>query len=510
MISIGLLVVVFVIVFLLRLIPVLAVPRRGNDAYYFLLCAEALKRRPRLPIVLPPYYLLEYQEQWYPPGFSVFLALIPSKALQRYYWLISPAIDGIIGTITAGITYFLTDSLLASVVAGLLYALTLSTIRETIALTSRQLGSLFFALTSVMAITYVSERHFVYLAFYLCFGFLLIMTHKLSSQAFYILMPALSLIKLEPLYLLLLIALLGFTYIISGGFLWKVLKAHYEIIWFWNQHWAELGAHQVYESPIYGRKAPLEYVPNRNRYHQPGFKRGLYQLLYLLTGNPALMGALLVFGVPWFIAEAPMMPYAIEFFSWMTVVIAFGLLTIWVKSLRSLGEGEKYYKLTALPAAYIASLPLTTTLFGFWQWFYIAFLGLIFVAYTGWYLRFIYRYRQESNTTSDVFSDDLQRLLDCLNELPNPRLVCIPTHLCDTIAYHCRVPVLWGTHGYPFYTAQPFYPVLREPIEYFQEKYNLTHLILDTRYVEPKTLEFNGQLYNESGPYRIYVMKNGS
>src|ERR1700746_3643930 len=79
--------------FLLRFYPIWPIRFQGCDAYYILMCAESFRREWRLPIRLPPVYLLEKPEQWYPPGFLVLCALIPQRWLERHFWALNHVVD---------------------------------------------------------------------------------------------------------------------------------------------------------------------------------------------------------------------------------------------------------------------------------------------------------------------------------------------------------------------------------------------------------------------------------
>src|SRR5438270_11456757 len=64
----------------------------GVDTWYYLASAEAIRTQKRLPISLPQ-YLLHDKFESYPPVFPLFLAMLPQRWLQRYFWLVSPLID---------------------------------------------------------------------------------------------------------------------------------------------------------------------------------------------------------------------------------------------------------------------------------------------------------------------------------------------------------------------------------------------------------------------------------
>src|SRR4051794_3690656 len=125
----------------LRLWPIW--PRRfqGCDAYYILLCAEAFRRRPRLPIRLPPVYLLEEEEQWYPPGFLLLCAAIPPRLLERHYWLVNHLVDLGSGSIVFALASLAGQPLLGAA-AMVVYALSPGLVLEYASLTTRPLGQL--------------------------------------------------------------------------------------------------------------------------------------------------------------------------------------------------------------------------------------------------------------------------------------------------------------------------------------------------------------------------------
>src|SRR4030043_264039 len=75
-----------------RIRPLRANPALGVDHWYWLLCAEDVKKRRKLPPKLP-YFMLEIEEQWYPPLFAGLLALLPIRFLEKNGGKISQLID---------------------------------------------------------------------------------------------------------------------------------------------------------------------------------------------------------------------------------------------------------------------------------------------------------------------------------------------------------------------------------------------------------------------------------
>ena len=83
----------FPIFMLIRLVPLWKIRNRGCDAFYFLLAAEKFREQKRIPVRFGGLFLLEEDEQWYPPLFYMILALIPDKTLAKIHWAMNHVFD---------------------------------------------------------------------------------------------------------------------------------------------------------------------------------------------------------------------------------------------------------------------------------------------------------------------------------------------------------------------------------------------------------------------------------
>jgi hypothetical protein len=106
----------------IRLRPLWINPFLGVDQWYWLLCAEDIKKRRKLPPRLP-YFMLEIEEQWYPPLFAGLLALLPMRWLKDHGGKISQLVD-----LLDGFTIFFTvlwfgNSLTIAFLSGLSYVI---------------------------------------------------------------------------------------------------------------------------------------------------------------------------------------------------------------------------------------------------------------------------------------------------------------------------------------------------------------------------------------------------
>lgn len=471
----------------LRFAPVWTHRRQGCDAYYYLLCAEAFRARRRLPIVLPPLYLLEPQEQAYPPLMSMVLGMLPAPWVARFYWAISPLIDA------------LTLALLAlwvgarfgpgyALVAGLAYTANASLILEFSSLTSRPLALLEtngFLLASFAWIGGTAAL----LPLAIALGVMVLYTHKLSVQLLWFLMPFLALAEGDWRWLVPLAGsyLVGFA--VAPRLFVQILDGHRDIVTYWARNWPLLNAHIVRRSPLYvGANAGSAY------YHPHDLRWLGRQLEKVLDYNcfivfaPAVALAWPDFG-------------ATERFAafWIAGTYIWGCATYFVRPLRCLGEGNKYFKYALLPSLFLAVAVSAET-----PGLASASAAIFCAAWTGFSYWQTARRMRGPATVMGRLTPELEPLLERISANEEARLMCLPAHLCDLVAYHTRRSVLWGTHGLGFTEAEPFFPVLRKPIEHFVRVYRLTHLLLDRRYVGLEELRLaHAGVIAQSGDYLL-------
>jgi len=508
--SLGI-VLITTFVLLLRLAPLWKRRYRGVDAYYFLLTAEEFKKQKRIPIKLPSYYLLDIEEQWYPPGFSVFLGLFPQKTLTKFYWLLTPLLDTVNLVILLIFTYFQTFSLECIFVAGLIYALTPVLAAESTTLTSRALGNLFLTGEILSFVFYSQYQSALYIALALIFGFLIFATHKMTLQFLVFLYFSLALVFQSLIPLLILVSSFLLSLVLLRGYFVKILKGHYDIILFWHRNWQNLGNHQVYASPLYGNRAKTT-KKKMGQVERSSFERikatiaaknkTIYFLLRGIIGkssNPFIL-LVLLYGFWAFtslgVAQSVVFWWAALAFLWM-------FLTIFIPYLRLFGEGFKYMRSAAFPTAFIVSqflvlgnLPVLGTVLGF----------IVFsVAAVRSFL--LLRELHQGGRVGASLDEDLLKAFEHIKDHPEiDYIACFSVDIADALVYHCRRHVLWGTHHDSFNEkVVDFYPVLRKPLSWFQERYGIQYVLLDTGYVKPQDLNLSEESrVFSSGKYLLY------
>jgi hypothetical protein len=379
----------------------------------------------------------------------------------------------------------ITKNILVSFIAGLIYALSTSSIIETQSLTSRQLGSLLLNIVMFCLFWAAGTSNIWGYVLFFVFGYFLLMTHKMAMQCFLISTIALSLISKSWLYLACALFLIVFSTIMSKNFYSKVITAHKDILSFWNKNWFQLGAHQIYHSPIYG--APQKYK-SALFYPLKMFRR----MLIILLEN-ALIIPIIVFKVD-IVRDDPVLNLI---FLWALVVFISSYLIIVIPQLRLLGEGYKYLKYSSPSIAILSG-----ELFLSHSAIVIAVIILYFVIFIAWSVT---HNKKILKSEAGAIDNNLGSAINFLGGQEKARIICVPNHLSDTVAYHTKKQVFWGTHNYPFRLVLDFMPVWRRRLLYFKKKYNLTHLLVDVNYVDPKIFgrELSNQIFS-SGNYKIF------
>ena len=474
--------------FLSRLWPIWHQRNQGCDAYYFLMCAEVFHSRRRLPIVLPGLYLLEPAEQWYPPLFPVLIGLLPQHWLKEKFWLVDHLADFVVM-----LGLFLWTAYNAGLVwawaVGAVYAFEPNLVSEYRSLTSRPLSVILF-LALLMAGKLGANDGWEWTVLAAVIGMLIFYTHKLTMQLLCFLLPFLAWSEAEPSW----IFVLGGAYLLAAifgrGMFVKVLRAHWDIVQFWFRNWPWLGAHQVRHSPVYGTGNPGGFHEGR------GLTLWFLHARRLFIANPWILPA----GMTGLLFSDLT---STEVFLLLTVagIYLWAVATLMIPWLRCLGEGTKYTKY-AEPVTLLLCASVMSHTENVWLWL----MGFVCLCVqVRHYIQIAMTMRLTPSPPS-VMSQDLLPIIELFMRDPDARVLCLPLHLSDMIAYHSQRPVLWGTHGYGFRNVEPIFPVFRQPIERIIDQYKIKYLLLDTQFADPKEvgLHEGRDLLLQKGRYTVF------
>ena len=484
--------------FFLRLFPIWRQREHGCDAFNILLCAEAIRRDRRVPPQVRDLFILEESEQWYPPVFLALCALLPQDWLQRRYWLFNQVVDAASAILLFLVVARDTDSAWLACGAVVIYAASAGLVLEFAALTTRPLGLLVVNLLMLSAI--LASREPAWLLVALALGVVLIYAHKLSAQQIWLTAPLLYLLTGDWIWALLVPGIYAAAFIVWPSGFRAVIGAHIAIVRFWSRNWPMLGAHAVRQSPIYGKGKPERrdyYAAWPNGAPLKFAKEVFHQNYFLL---PAVVGTAVYLAagdVGWPHGEA-VLPLA----AWTASAYVAAALTHFIPALRGLGLGMQYVKFSLFPSICLVMLTLHASAA-------LPVLGATAIAAVLALRQYLLltknlRYSQAVSPAGGM-SPDLANVLQYLRDDPDARILVLPVHLCDLVAYTTRRPVYWGTHGQCFDDRlEWFFPVLRRPLADFAADGRLTCLLLDRRYAEAAELGIEAAPVMESGPYAIY------
>lgn len=492
----------------LRLLVHVGATPSGVDTWYYLASADELRRTRRLPISLPR-YLLQDRTESYPPGFVVFLALLPRPFLLRYFWLVAPIIDTLHLLLLYAVTYRLTGSLSAAALGGLIYALVPQLIAETRSLNPRSLGVLIGSIAMFLALRMslpdesaaglllgaspwpIAAASIVTIA-------ALFLTHTTTGIAFGISTVVLTLVFADWRYFGLTVAGFLAAFVLSRGFYFQVLMNHVHALRFWRRNLRYRDADPLLDSPIYGSAA------NRSRARPVRWRSLRWQTLRLVGENP--------FVVPMFLISVPVLElewWGQRMYWWAIAVVCWAAATTFVRPLRVFGPGYIYLKASIFPTAF--SLALAIGARGLTSPMGLAVAAAAAMSVVAIAFFYIYvRTRTTERTSSEP--PGLAKLTSTLAELESDGVLVLPTMYADYVCYKSGKRTLWGGHSGDLSRFEALSPRIRRPLDHLIAQYDLHYALIDLSYVDPAQIDLDGHLSEiaRDGSFALFETKGSS
>ncbi len=451
----------------LRLVPQWLAPGgAGVDHWYWKTYVETYRRERTFPPILPQYVLDEHQ--WYPPLFPLLMATLPRQVFDSSSHAIAIVIDLCRLILLLGVAYWQSDGNLGVIVlAGLIYATVPIQTSYNIQLNPRGLGALMLEVI-LMLLLWIYSLHgswWLWVPVVVLSG-LILLTHKMTTQVFWFVVLGTAIIYRRWLLLFLIPGSMAAAFVLSFGFYRRVLRAHWDIVSFWNRNWRWIGADQLRESHIYGDGS----YERPEKLHRSGLKGFVWQLYVLFGFNPAVwIACLLVYerlALP-----SPMLIYPTYLLVWLLLPCMFALLTTFVSPLKCLGAGYLYVYNTSFLAALLLSLTFQYTRIPQFSTPFVLLALLLNVAgLVTYYVRFYHDQRSRVDT-------GLSAIIDVLRPQSIGVVMCIPANWYEVVSYRTSHPVLWGGHGYGFKRLEPTWPRLRVPIAELLNRYKVRYLL---------------------------------
>jgi hypothetical protein len=433
------------------------------DQHYWFLAAKAYREQRRLPVKIKDKFLLEDEAQAYPPLFGLLLARIAGSKMEVY---LTPIL-GILEFFILFIFLFILDIPLGMIVLALgIYATAPVQVVYNTQLTPRILGDLFLFLVMMFqvlaSVVWVSpEAQWISWVLSAFFVAMVVMSHKMTLQIYLVVLPfwwfVLGAWEVAA-------ATLGgyvfYTAIVGIKFAKYQMRAHWDIVTFWNKNWPNLGAHQFNHSPLYGN-------PSMDRslcFHAPGWNGAYKHLRTVVSYLP------IIFILPICSYFSGIWPPSWTLV-WFSVVCIWSLVTLLLPSFKCWGGGHLYVFNLVIPACvYIAYLPQTLEV-----GLYIT-LGCILTLISLVYAGNIVKKRPFA------IDANFDRLISSINNIPKANFAVFPTQIAERVAQQTHHAVLWGGHGFGFNRLEGFWPVLTQPLSVFFRRYDVSWVLWDSEF----------------------------
>lgn len=474
----------------IRVWPRLGCPAFGIDSWYYLTYARALREGRRWPVTLPC-YLLDDPEQVYPPLLPWLLSWWPTRWLERASWAISAGWDAMHCALLAVVVWVVTQSWVAVLGAGLLFATSPVLVAQATELNARPLGALLFSVFMLALWTFEVTPSWWSAALVLASGILILWTHKMTGQQMAAALFAWSLWHRDPRYVTFAAAMIGLSLLGSRGWFMNLLRGHREIIAFWRGRLHLLGAHQVYDSPLYANPEKA-----RQKRGVTGVRASRLPRWMATSQLAAVVCWMIAAPSAGWIAATGWSGYLLR---WTGLIFLTVGLTTWMPWFTQFGEGFKYLRYGVFA---------WSGLLGLW----LVHGGPVAAAGVGALLAaqavvtwHIVR-GQRRNLLAPV-DTDTRAVLQALAKQPEDGVLALPFSRCEPVAYFARKRVLWGAHGRGWDRLAPFWPVLQRPIETFLDEYRLHWIWIDSRYVDVTDLRLTSERLEpwlSCGPHQVF------
>jgi hypothetical protein len=474
--------------FLLRLWMARAARRAlAVDQWFWKAYVETARGQSSFPPELPQYRLDE--AQWYPPLFPWLLVRLPRAVFERWAAWVSIGLDLVrLGLLLGAAAAWGEGRPGVILAAGALYATTPVLVLYNVQLNPRALGALLLDIAGLATLWGLGPGGppWAWGAAVVA-GSLVLLTHKMTAQllGFLCLFGAGAagewrVLGLAPAAVLLALAL-------SGGFYLKVLRAHADIVGFWNRNWRWLQADPIRESPVYGEPGYL----SPTRLHQsglPGLIRHGRSLLRLYPGG----------WIGWGLAASVVADgSAAGLLVWSLAGTLFALVTTFLPYLKCLGAGSLYLYNVAFPQSLLLGLAIggaSPTLLGL--------VGL--AAAVAANLASLSVSTLTLSSQRRALDDGWQELLRHLAVAPRGPVFCVPQNLYDELTYRTGQPVLFGGHGYGFRRLEPLFPRLTLSFRALRESHGLRYVVAREGCLTPQALADLPSPPKVFGGYRLF------
>jgi len=464
----------------------------GVDIWTHLLYLNEFKRQKGIPSIIKGGFIVpgEYD---YPPAFITILSRFPVSLVERFEFLFSPVFDSIHILLLYIIVYIFSNNVVLAILAQCIYVLTPIIIIENSSATPRSLGYLLFSIVQLNLYMFFSTGQLMYAATSFLAGTCIFLSHRFTTQGFLFFSIIFSVLYHTPVPIIIFIFSFIGAVLLSKGFYLKVLVGHLGNLKFWRDVIEYRYAHQVK-----GNNGASNSKDAILRLYNQFLK---FPPFVLAITNPWVLTSFLIL----FISK----PTSFEgyFLVWVGISYALSVLTLAIKPLRFLGEGQRYLELSAFPAAFLSAEFIMRTIKIHWG-VYAVLLYSIFAV--GAFATIIVIQRKA------IILDRMRTLTPELREMfsylsgvrTKPKLLCIPHQITTNTIYHTGCQVFVNADYTNIEKISDVYPFIRLPIRTIMKKYNLTRILLNVDFSPIKDLHIGKyHIEKQSGEYVLLKLK---
>lgn len=470
-------VIIPIIAFFFEIYPRLINKKIGVDIWTHLLYLKEYKKQRGIPNYISDGFIIPGGYD-YPPMFITLLSKFSIRIVEKYEFLFSPFFDFIHLVAIFFITYVITGDLAMSLLTQVLYSLTPIIILENSSATPRSLGYLLFTLLFFSIFNYTNTGSELFLLLAFLFGSLILLTHRFTTQGFLIYSIVFSLVELDPIYVGIFLGSFLGAIIISRGFYLKVLAGHIGNLKFWYKNIEFRFFHQIKGDYKSHKSSDFVFKIYNQFINIPP--------VVLTVTNPWILFVFLSM-----LFYLPLDALLQRLLLWIMISYVLALVTIWIKKLRFLGEGQRYLELSAFPSALLAArfiLEYQVDNFSF------SIYGLAAIVGISSLVTIIVIQRKA------IIKDRLRTLIPELEDMylyikkmkKKPRILCIPHQITTNTIFHTGAEVFVNANYRDIEKISEAYPFFRVPIKRFMKKHKLDLILLNEEYAKISDLKIRG------------------
>ena len=463
----------------------------GVDTWRHLMMADFIRVHKSLPYVSEKYIFSEPSD--YPPLLRVVLAFMPKGFVDRFQWALSPVIDIFHNLLLFSAGWILTGNIYGGLVAQVTYILSPLVTMENSNLTTRSFASFLSSLTFFSFVIFQAYDSYRALSLGLLFGILLITAHRFSLQAFIFYTIGLGIFGGNIYPLIFLLACLGGAILFTGGYSWRVLTGHIQMLDFWRRNIHNRYAHQV-------RGLPFKSKPGEKKDKNGDIVFKIYSyvqklpFIAVVAANPSCLIPLIV-GLLLVSESTPLSQLGMESKVWQLLVLWSATLTLigiiirQVRMFEFFGEGERYQDSATFPSSLVTG-QVSLQVYGMgYETETLVALGLLWSISLGMslYLQWKVVYKDSDRS----IKKELWEVFRLINEQPNEvRLFTMPLLLADSAMYFSKARVLSTDSSVAHLKYYgDFFPILTKPVNQIIEEYAITHVLVNSSYVKLDELD---------------------